>query len=376
MGKNEQHGAINDLLITEFRGQMGKDIPEVATYDDVDVAQLTTSDADPFYATLKIAEVGRISDNGLHYDEDLVASLEKTMKTRGVTGGMGHIDPQSVDLDFPASEIYWIGSERAGDTLWAKGYLPPGPAREEVRRRKAANSGIATSIWGRPEKRIERTDGSYNAVNFDLLRLDLAPAERAALNLDGTFEITKETKDKPEDAMKEKAAIIAELTANDASTLPGAVTEAIIAEYRKTADSEKVLTTLTQERDDLKAKNGELEGVLVEMANTRFEENVDSLIAELTSWEVDEAHKPLVISLRAQVKRALTEKLGKDRSPEKIEAALSGLWEAEFKPLAEAIISQLSGPRVVLNSKSKDKDWRKEMTSPEGLAALKKEWGG
>lgn len=376
MGKKDDNEVIRDALITEFRGKIGEDIPDVDTYEHVDIAALTLDDPDPFFATLKIAEVGRVSDNGLRYDDALVSEIEAALQGNGVTGGMGHIDPDRADIDFPASQVHWIGSARDGQTLWAKGYVPKGEAREELRRRKAINAKIATSIWGRPSKRVEHKDGTFNAVGFHLMRLDLAPPERASLQLGGEFEITKEI-NMPEATMEPtKEGILSELTAGDIGALPDAVRSAIVAEYQATAESQAALKQVETERDAATAQVTQLEGVIAEFSNARFDDALDSLIAEITDWKVLDEQAAALTAFRKQVKRAVIAEMGDTRELDKIKPALDILWEAEFKPLAEALVANMSGPDIMTGVNNNRADnWRETLASPESVAELKKKWG-
>lgn len=181
---------IQELKLHTFRGP----IPEVSTYETVDVALLEQGDDDPMYVTLAVMKVDEVSDNGLLYDEALVASVERQLEGSG--GIRGHLSFMN-EFDYPVEAVHWVGHLRDDDGVtWAKGYIPPGETREDVRRKKATNGRIGTSIYGYAAELIEDEDrdGVYRLEDFDLITLDLTPGKRASLKMGqwSGFRITAE----------------------------------------------------------------------------------------------------------------------------------------------------------------------------------------
>jgi hypothetical protein len=173
---------------TTFAG----DFPEIALYADVQLDLLTAGDEQPFFVTLAVAEVGRVSSNGLLYDEDLVMALARQLQGSG--GIRGHIPSGAEGTAFPVDVVDWVGHVLLGTTLWAKAYVPPGDTREYIRRLKGRGGKLGTSIYGYGEREALAEDESvWRSKNFELHSLDLAAAKMASLDLGGQFAITSET---------------------------------------------------------------------------------------------------------------------------------------------------------------------------------------
>lgn len=333
---------IRDYTVAEFRGNF----PQIATSESVQLDALTKGDDDPFYVTLPVAVVGATSGNGLHYDEALVKAIQQQMVGRG--GLMGHIDDDDRDTAFPIEAADWIGALRQGATLWGKAYVPPGEAREYIRRLKARGGQLATSIYGPYAKKETQSDGSWRAEGFRLETLDLAPADRAALKLGGEFNVTSQMDDNSqEDQEMDKERILAELTVGE---IPATLRDQIIADYKTDADSEKQLAELTAERDAEKARVSELEATIAEQASERFDAALTDLVAETVDWSVDgEEAKARVDIVRGALKMAVLAEMGDDKDADKLKKAVKDAWESDsVKLLAETVKAALGGPRAVI----------------------------
>lgn len=334
-------------VIAEFRG----DFPEIAIDPRVDQDALFSRDEDPFFVTLPIARVGETSANGLHYDEALVETIREQMVGRG--GIMGHISDDERDTAFPIEDVDWVGAQQENGTLWGKAYIPPGKVREFVRRLKARGGRLATSIYGPYASREELGDGAYRLMGFQLETLDLAPPDRAALNLGGRFTVTAqmigETTEEDQDSEEEmeRAQLIAELTVAD---LPDTLREQVIAEHQAEADTENRIAELESERDDAQKRAQELETQVSEFQAHQFEAAVDGVIAELVDWKVqgDDAEKRVKM-VKDQLKNRILSEIGDDRDAEKLPGVAKEIWESDdMKLLAETVRDALSGgPAVV-----------------------------
>lgn len=179
--------AIREFRVHELRGSF----PKVDTYASVNVDLLTQGDTKPFYLVLPIARTGEISQNRLSYDKELVEAIAEQLQ--GLGGIRGHIPTDQAATAFPVEDVDWVGHKMVGDTLFAKGYIPPGETREYVRRLMARNGKLSTSIFG---KGIvgESSNGGTRLLNFSLEQVDLAPAKKASLQLGGEFAIVTEMK--------------------------------------------------------------------------------------------------------------------------------------------------------------------------------------
>ena len=183
------------------------------------------------------------SGNKRHYDDAFLTELERQTLQNKPVGLMGHLSASDRATAFPAEAVHWVGAVRDGDTLWGKGYLPPGPVRDRIARYKASGRSIATSIDAMAEQVWDESLKAYrvNAASFRLGQIDLAPADRAGIpDLATVPMLTREieapeldTQACPDEGRKEvmgKLEIINELTADDARLLPKPVREAILSE--------------------------------------------------------------------------------------------------------------------------------------------------
>lgn len=339
---------IREYSVGEFRG----DFPTIPVDPRVDRDALTKGDDDPFFVTLPIARIGETSANGLMYDEELVGAIEGQIVGRG--GTMGHLKPADRDTAFPVEDVDWVGVQRVGETTWAKGYIPPGEAREFVRRLMARRGRLATSIYGPFEQREPLKDGKWRAKGFRLEQLDLAPADRAALKLGGQFQVTAQMETESieeEDAMGTKEELIAELTAGD---IPQTVREQIVQEWQAQNDVQAQISELTSERDGAQKQVTELQTQLDQYLVREFDAKLDARIAELIDWQVkgEDAQKK-VDALKGQLRARILAEMGADRKVERIAEVSDAMW-AELQPLAETIRDALTGPRALVSGKVRD----------------------
>jgi hypothetical protein len=368
MSENETAEMIRDYVVGEFRGNY----PTIAPDPSVDLSTLTAGDDAPFYVTLPVGEVGKVSSNGLHYDVELVQAIQDQIVGRG--GIMGHIKSEERDTAFPIEAADWIGTARQGDTLWGKAYIPPGAAREYIRRLKARGGQLATSIYGPYQEKETLPDGTHRIRGLRLESLDLAPADRAALKLGGQFAVTAQMEQNQEtmeaNEMPTKEEILAELTLED---IPIALRDAIVEETQATADTEKQITELKQQIADKDQIIGTLQGDLKARQVQEFEATLDAQVAELVNWQVegDEA-KAKVEAFRRTVRTRILSELGEERDAEKLADAVKAAWE-DMQPLAEMIRDALAGPPARVSGKVRDR--HKIEDTPEARARARAEMG-
>lgn len=347
---------IRSYTIGEFRGPF----PDIQTAPRVDIDALTSGDDDPFFITLPVARVGEVSTNGLEYDEALVQAIYEQVVSKG--GILGHIPDEARATAFPIENVDWVGAQRQGNTLWAKGYIPPSEAREYIRRLKARGGKLATSIYGPGEKLPGSKPDSYRMDRFSLESLDLAPADRAALKLGGAFAVTAQMEQENEDKEPEmdKNEILAELTVKD---VPQAVREQIIGDWKDTHDTETRIAELEQQNADAQSLIQELQKTIEGYKASEFDATLDARVAELVDWNVkgDEA-KEKVQAFRRMVRQRIVGELGDERAADKVGDVAETVW-AEMKPLAETLRDALAGPAAVVNGRALNT--RKLDDSPE-----------
>jgi hypothetical protein len=235
---NEIKGEFHDvLIISELRGGY----PDVQIASDVDYAGLIAGDPTPVFLTLPIGKAGVTSGNKRHYDEVWLQELERQTLTGKPVGLMGHLSTTDRAHSFPPEAIHWVGALREGDTLWGKGYVPPGEARQRIQRYKAQGKKIATSIDAYAEGAWDESLKAYRmtAASMKLNQIDIAPADRAGISdlaavpalsteMNTSAETPQEDQQEDDPAM-DKLTIINEMTAEDARLLPDSVRAAIVA---------------------------------------------------------------------------------------------------------------------------------------------------
>lgn len=176
----EFKGNFSDILaITELRGSY----PNVPYAAGVDYSALIAGDENPVFLTLPIGKANVTSGNNRHYDEAFVQELERQTLALKPVGLMGHLSDSERATAFPAEAVHWVGAIRDGDTLWGKGYIPPGPVRDRIQRYKAQGKSIATSIDAFAEGvyDIQLKAMRMSAKSLRLNQIDIAPADRAGI---------------------------------------------------------------------------------------------------------------------------------------------------------------------------------------------------
>lgn len=180
----EFRGAFTDILaITELRGQY----PNVPLAADVDyeglIAEDTRLGTTPVFITVPIGKANVTSGNKRHYDEAFLQELERQTLSNKPVGLMGHLSETERATAFPPEAVHWVGAIRDGDTLWGKGYIPPGAVRDRIQRYKAQGKAIATSIDAFAEGVWDETLKAMRmaAKSLRLNQIDIAPADRAGI---------------------------------------------------------------------------------------------------------------------------------------------------------------------------------------------------
>lgn len=244
------------LVLGEFHGRY----PEVPLADGVDLPSLIADDPDPFFVTLPVAAVNAISENGRWYDADFVESLSRQIIERHPVGQMGHVADDERATAYPIAAAHWVGALRVGEVLWAKAYVPVGAVREFMRRMKATNSQIATSIYGTGEQIWDTERGAWRVLNFTLESIDFAPPQRAGVRMLAAVPVVTREMNTDTQAMIERLiqamvlpeapptapvlalrGVVQELVQTHNLTEPAAIREAIQA-----ALSQPALQTLSQ----------------------------------------------------------------------------------------------------------------------------------
>lgn len=181
---------IREFFQSEFKGGY----PNIPLPPEVSVDALRETDPDPFFITLPIMPIGIVSANKLRYTLKLARSITEQINRKRSFGIRGHLTPEERASKAPVPEVYWLAAEIVGDKVWAKGYVPPGDTRNDLRVRKSVGMKVATSFYGKPVSIKEFDDGTYEP-ELDLEQVDIAEVGRAAHGEAYEFAITSEMAD-------------------------------------------------------------------------------------------------------------------------------------------------------------------------------------
>lgn len=418
-------------VMTQFGGA-SLPTPHIETLPHVDVAALTIGDDDPFYVTLQISEVGRISKNKVEYDEELVSTIEREIRNGGVEGLMGHLPDEAVETAYPFSDDsstplagFWVGVQRVGEILWGKAYIPPGKVRDYMRRVKAIGGKLGVSFYGKA--RVEVANGIRRFRDFSLETLDFAPHKRASLTLAGDFEVTSETEkpdiddkggDMPEPITLENVPQVVreqlhqqwlkESKADENAQRVSELEQQVQAQeetIREMREYGRIVTEIStqvgdgvdiiewvREMNETMVRIGEILGTdvnivtrieeyhisVMEMAQERFDHALTAQVAEMTNWNATtDDGKSKLEALRKNFTKQILVELGDERDMEKIAEIANAVWESDdFQIIAESVRDALAGPPAFVHGKQvKTSDFKETMKSPEAQKSLKARYG-
>lgn len=277
------------MAVWEFRGEY----PEVQIAEGVDYGELTEGDDAPVFVTLPIGKANVLSANKRFYDDAFLQELERQVVANRPVGLMGHLRAEDRATEFPAEAVHWVGARRDGDLLWGKGYVPPGEARQRLRRYKASGKKIATSIDALVEGIWDESVGGMRvkAQGMRLGQIDIAPADRAGIaDLAAVPLLTKEMAGdaQPEQAQKEqdvnREQVIREMTAADVALLPDAVRQAVLGQAAPAPETATVAAL--REALGLDAKADVVDAVQ-EMRRTQAEQQKAAVAARIKELAAD-----------------------------------------------------------------------------------------
>lgn len=368
----DQREAVHEISpVSTFRGQP-PDIPVTG----VNIEALTKGDDDPVFVTLKIAETGRVSGNGILYDDELVNAIVEQINRKHPGGIFGHIKEEDRKTAFPLPDALWVGATRVGDEAWGKAYIRNRAAAEYVRHLKAVAGQLGTSIWGAGYPEQIRA-GVRRLRDFVLEQLDFAPPERASLQVAGPLVLTsemqanqstdehKDTQTMDEKALREhllslKPDALAELLGDD--TLESVVQMYSKKKGKKVVAAEMVTTSEAAETRiaELNSQNASqarelstLRQRVAEYEKTEYEAGVKALVSEAVQWEApnDDA-KSALNSARSMITSALEQRMGDKRDLALAKAAIAELVDGQYQPVLAAMVRGLAGPGAVVGGKA------------------------
>ena len=342
MNKSTNGGAAADfqdvMVIWELRGDYPTDIP---LFSDVDIAELTAGDNDPMFLTLPIGQENVKSKNGRYYDSAFLAELERQVIATKPIGIMGHLKAEDLGTDFPEEAIHWVGTKRVGEMLWGKGYVPPGAARERVRRYKATNKPLATSIFAEAAGQFDKAVNAIRmaAKSLKLNQIDIGPADRVGVPSLARLPLVTAEMQQPKEEQMDKLTVINEMTADDARLLPKPVQEAILATVQPAPEVALVSELRGVLGADDKANVVQLVTELKEAKETAAKTAVSNRIAELVNG-----------GIKVEAMRGMVTELVNARAPktvDDVQAAYTAVTEMEsVKAALTAAVVGAMGPNI------------------------------
>lgn len=337
------------MVISELRGAY----PNVPIAVDVDYAALIAGDAEPTFLTIPIGKANVKSGNNRYYDEAWLQELYRQTLDLKPVGIMGHLSAKQRETEFPPEAVHWVGAVIEQGTLWGKGYVPPGEARDRIKRYKAQGKSIATSIdMGYAEG---TWDESLKAYRMDhktmrLAQIDIAPTDRAGIPELArvpmfTAEMVAEepaTKnvfvEQERNPAMDKLTVITEMTAEDARLLPEPVRQAVIATVATPPEVATVATVRELLGLDAKA---DVAGAVAEMKRVQAEQAKAAVTSRITELVTD--------GIKIETVRPLVTELVTARNPQTVaeaETAYKAVSELEsVKALLQARVVETMGPR-------------------------------
>jgi len=347
-----RYGLQDIVATTEFKGTEGVDFPLIEISSAVDVKALTEGDPTPFFVTLKVGRGPIVSGNGVFYGEDFMQELLRLIVSTRPTGGMGHIRREDLSSALPIPELYWLGAVQQGEYAWGKAYVPVGDCRDYLRRRRAVNGEVATSIFGYAEEMT--WDEEHDAVRvvlhdpdetgsrgFDLEYIDLASKQRAGVpSLATVPHITTEMiTPTGEDQSMEKADILKALGVDDIALLPETVKLGVIAQ----SDEVKGLRLIVQTLRELLALDdkGNVVETVKALVTAADEDRKTAVAAKVTE---------LVATIRVESVRGIVRELIDAKTPKTVaeaETAFKVVMDSEHVTalMAAKIVETMGDPQ-------------------------------
>lgn len=382
----------------------------ISLYPSINKELLYKGDGEPFHLVLDIAVLNAVSANGLIYDEGLMSTMEAQLP--GLVGLRGHLTEGDYSA-YPIEVIYWVGHMRVGDTLYAKGYMPPGQDRESVRRTIANGGEVRTSLDVQAyQEMVDPKKGTYRLYEVDFFSIDLVHSKKAALRKyqSGNAIITSETeKEKPMPGETETTPPILNITEQyvenlqsqirtleqDRNTLTQRAETAerqlqearqyailtgevrMLLGFDETATPEQILGRIQEMYSRLNAlaetlgsdvtievRVAELLSFQQEAQRQEADRTLNALVGSYTAnWVVtSEVGKTRVTKFHNNFKRAI---LSETKEGETQQQTADRLWTDEYQEMAQATLQAISGPNAVVPPVNQKKEAASPLSVPD-----------
>ncbi len=231
--------------------------------------------------------------------------------------------------------------------MWGKGYLPPGPIRDRIKRYKDTGKAIATSIDAFAEGVYDESVKAMRMVakSLRLNQIDIAPADRAGIGdlarvpmLTTEMETEVIEEPTPQEVIVDKLEIINGLTAEDARLLPKAVREAVLADVPTPHEVTEVQELRSALGVDDKANLTQLVTEMRQVQETQRLATIRNRITELATG-----------GIKLDAVRGIVTELVAARNPQSIEDAETAYAQvaasAHVTELLKAQVQTTMGPR-------------------------------
>ncbi len=364
---SEMGTTLHDTLVVgEFKGSY----PTIKTFADVDIAALTSGDSDPKFVSLPVGKADVTSQNGNFYSAEFLRGLERMIYDKRPTGNQGHIPDEARSTSFPTPVAYWVGTQRVGETLWGKAYLPPGAGRDMVMRVQATKGKLATSIYGTVgEGGIEWDSKNGRRIikpeKFNLEHIDLAPPDRAGVpDLAVIPQVTSEMKvSEMSDQPVNRLQVLAETKIDEVQFLPQAVRDSLIASSAPSVALAEMATVLGV--DSSKALETVRE-LVVYRQKMEGERVAGLVVAEVAKHVMPDAKQ---ITEQVTATRTLVAELVNARKPQEADIAkvvIEITERSEVKAMIAAAVVAEMGPALGTQAKRpvQGDGWKKLVNLP------------
>jgi hypothetical protein len=277
--------------------------------------------------------------------------MERQVSEKKPIGLMGHLSTDERSTAFPPEAVHWVGVQQVNELLWGKGYFPQGSSRDRLRRYKATNKPIATSIDAEADGEWNPKLGAYHMIaeTLDLHQIDIAPKDRAGIpDLSAVPFITQEMMDKSTRSIiingsnvyrasstsgeKKMGKQIEEMTVADISEMPQAVRDAINAEALKAM------------REQLGVPAGVEVSTFIQEIAKQKEDSAKKLISDRIVETVNNSETGIKIdSVRPTVVELVKAK--NPKTVEEVQAAYDQVVESDhIKELLKSVVQETMGP--------------------------------
>ncbi len=261
-----------EKLISHYISAVSGAFPEIATKEGINTKELEEEFSKPTYLTVPIAVINGVADDGFKYTREFVEHLQRKILSDTITGHMGHMSDKERETAFPVPVAMWVGAELVDDKLWAKAFITDEQVAQHIRQLKKVGGTIATSIYGPFDAIIRNGDGTYTTTpeHFHLEHIDLAPPQRAALDIPGRkMKVTAHMEGTKEKQKMDKKTFLAQMKVEE-------IPETLLKSIKE--PQEEVISQLKNKLEEATGVLSQMKDTINTQAKLLFEYKVKELV--------------------------------------------------------------------------------------------------